>query len=70
MDNICPHAGGPLAEGEVENGCVICPWHYWSFRVENGELANAPAVKVKTYPARVHEFHGSPKLVQADLPMY
>lgn len=70
MDNTCPHAGGPLAEGSVENGCAVCPWHYWAFRLDNGELANAPAVKVKTYPARVHQHHDDKHWVQADLPMY
>ena len=27
LDNRCPHAGGPLAEGVVENGLLVCPWH-------------------------------------------
>ena len=70
MDNTCPHAGGPLSEGDVENGCAVCPWHYWAFRLDNGELANSGAVMMKTYPARIHQHHDSKQLVQADLPMY
>jgi nitrite reductase (NADH) small subunit len=29
--NVCPHQGGPVAEGRVdtENGRVVCPWHGW-----------------------------------------
>jgi uncharacterized Zn finger protein (UPF0148 family) len=27
LDNHCPHQGGPLGEGQIENGWVICPWH-------------------------------------------
>ena len=32
----CPHAGGPLYEGDIEvlpdkSLCVKCPWHKWSF---------------------------------------
>ena len=23
----CPHAGGPLSQGCIENGFVVCPWH-------------------------------------------
>lgn len=23
----CPHAGGPLAQGLLENGLLVCPWH-------------------------------------------
>ena len=29
--NRCPHAAGPLDQGFVEDGCVICPWHGWMF---------------------------------------
>jgi len=26
LDNHCPHQGGPLGEGQIENGWVIYPW--------------------------------------------
>ena len=26
IDNYCPHAGGNLAGGFVEDGCAVCPW--------------------------------------------
>ena len=26
LDNYCPHAGGAMAGGFVENGCAVCPW--------------------------------------------
>jgi nitrite reductase/ring-hydroxylating ferredoxin subunit len=70
MDNYCPHAGGNLAGGVVEEGCAVCPWHYWPFRLENGELRDSPGVAVKTYPTRLFEREGHPALVQADLPIY
>jgi nitrite reductase (NADH) small subunit len=31
LDNECPHRGGPLAEGMIEDGKLICPWHAWAF---------------------------------------
>ncbi|MEO0549389.1 MAG: thiamine pyrophosphate-dependent enzyme [Pseudomonadota bacterium] len=36
MDNKCPHQGGPLGEGSIEQGiedkCWLrCPWHGWDF---------------------------------------
>jgi nitrite reductase (NADH) small subunit/3-phenylpropionate/trans-cinnamate dioxygenase ferredoxin subunit len=68
MDNTCPHAGGNLAGGYVEEGCIVCPWHYWPFRLEDGQLRDSPGVHVSVYPARVLE-HAGKKLVQADLPM-
>ncbi|MCG8374489.1 MAG: thiamine pyrophosphate-dependent enzyme [Balneolales bacterium] len=31
LDNKCPHQGGPLGEGSIENGMLRCPWHGWDF---------------------------------------
>ena len=71
IDNNCPHAGGNLAAGAVEDGCAVCPWHRWAFRLDNGQLRDAPGVTVSTYPTRtVSPGNGRAALVQADLPMY
>ena len=42
MDNRCPHQGGPLGEGSIEQGvdgqCWIrCPWHGWDFDPLSGK---------------------------------
>ncbi|HPA04105.1 MAG TPA: Rieske 2Fe-2S domain-containing protein [Candidatus Hydrogenedentes bacterium] len=34
ISGLCPHEGGPLAEGYVEDGSVYCPWHAWRFSLE------------------------------------
>ncbi|MBT4137736.1 MAG: Rieske (2Fe-2S) protein [Candidatus Latescibacteria bacterium] len=31
LDNKCPHQGGPLGEGSIENGWLRCPWHEWDY---------------------------------------
>ena len=31
LDNRCPHQGGPLGEGSIENGFLRCPWHGWDY---------------------------------------
>ena len=31
LDNRCPHQGGPLGDGSIENGMLRCPWHGWDF---------------------------------------
>ncbi len=36
VDDVCPHAGFPLHEGEVEGRSVICPGHGWAFDLETG----------------------------------
>jgi len=54
MDNTCPHAGGPLCEGEVGSEEVICPWHGWTFNVKTGNAVTpAYAQNVTTYKVEV-----------------
>jgi len=67
IDNECPHAGGNMAGGMLHDGCAICPWHYWAFRLETGELRDSPSVKIGAYKSRVEELDGK-QMVQAELP--
>jgi nitrite reductase (NADH) small subunit/3-phenylpropionate/trans-cinnamate dioxygenase ferredoxin subunit len=69
-DNYCPHAGGNLAGGYVEDDCVLCPWHYWAFRLDTGQLRGSPGVAIKTYATRTVSPAGRSPLVQADLPIF
>ncbi|GIE81083.1 hypothetical protein Aph02nite_70330 [Actinoplanes philippinensis] len=39
----CSHEGGPLSEGELVDGCVVCPWHGSTFRVADGAVIHGPA---------------------------
>ena len=48
----CPHRGGPLGEGYLENTTVICPWHGWQFDVTTGESPVNPAAKVPCYKVK------------------
>src|SRR5271156_341029 len=36
LDNECPHRGGPLSEGMIEGGNIVCPWHAWTFDAATG----------------------------------
>ena len=50
----CSHRGGPLHEGDVVLGCIECPWHQSRFRLEDGEIAQGPAVHPQPrYEARI-----------------
>ena len=40
----CPHAGGPLVQGALHDGTVLCPWHKAAFRLADGALLEPPAV--------------------------
>ena len=37
LDNHCPHQGGPLGEGSIENGLLRCPWHGFDYDPLTGQ---------------------------------
>ena len=54
IDDTCPHALGPLSEGEIEEGVVICPWHASEFDIKTGEVLCPPAAEgVRSYKVYV-----------------
>ena len=50
--NVCPHAGGPLAEGGLHGEKVMCPWHGWEFDVTTGKCAFNDAIEQPTFKVR------------------
>jgi nitrite reductase/ring-hydroxylating ferredoxin subunit/uncharacterized membrane protein len=44
LHETCAHAGGPLSEGRIVDGCIECPWHGSRFRLENGHVARGPSM--------------------------
>jgi nitrite reductase (NADH) small subunit len=59
----CPHEDGPLSEGWLEAGVVVCPWHGFDFDVVTGACRVDPDLAVPVYPARVRG-----DVVEVDLP--
>lgn len=53
LEDACPHMGGPLSEGSVRDGVVVCPWHGWSYDLADGSCREHPGVRAKTYEAKV-----------------
>jgi len=51
MDNICLHRGGPLGEGVILNGKVVCPWHGWEWDPKTG--VHDEHAKVAVYPLKI-----------------
>jgi nitrite reductase/ring-hydroxylating ferredoxin subunit/uncharacterized membrane protein len=39
----CVHAGGPLDEGEIVDGCIRCPWHSSRYALADGKVRRGPA---------------------------
>jgi nitrite reductase (NADH) small subunit len=52
LDSECPHRGGPLAEGMIEDGKLICPWHAWAFDPATG-ATDSSQERVAVYPVSV-----------------
>jgi len=40
----CAHAGGPLSQGTIVDGCIECPWHGSRFQLTDGQLRRGPTV--------------------------
>jgi nitrite reductase (NADH) small subunit len=55
LDGVCPHEGGPLGEGSIEDGRVVCPWHGYAFDLRTGESEEDPELKAKVLEAAVVE---------------
>jgi nitrite reductase (NADH) small subunit len=53
MDNVCLHRGGPIGQGFVNEGKVICPWHGWEWDPTTGAAAHAPDTRIAVYPIKV-----------------
>ncbi len=49
FNGLCPHRGGPLGQGNLVDGCIVCPWHAWEFSVDKGELDYNPDIKLQRY---------------------
>ncbi len=54
--NRCPHRQGPLAEGVLGGGRIICPLHAHQFSLDTGG-GSEPAECVRVYD--VHDIGGS-----------
>lgn len=56
LDSVCSHMGGPLDEGTIADGCVTCPWHGSTFRLDDGHIVRGPATTPQpAFETRVNE---------------
>ena len=55
IDNHCPHQGGPLGEGSIEEGWLRCPWHGYEYHPCTGKPPGGLDDTVLTYPIKVNE---------------
>jgi nitrite reductase/ring-hydroxylating ferredoxin subunit len=51
---VCPHKGGPLADGQIDNSVVVCPLHLFAWDLSTGcSQSGQPPIDV--YPVRVDD---------------
>jgi nitrite reductase/ring-hydroxylating ferredoxin subunit/DMSO/TMAO reductase YedYZ heme-binding membrane subunit len=53
LSSVCRHQNGPLGEGRVVDGCVVCPWHGYQYRPHDGRSPEPFTERVPTFRVRV-----------------
>lgn len=53
VSNVCRHQGGPLGEGRIVDGCIVCPWHGFQYRPESGTSPPPYNEKIATYRTKI-----------------
>lgn len=54
LSNLCAHQNGPIGEGRIVDGCVICPWHGYQYRLADGCAPPPFTEKLATYRVRIN----------------
>jgi len=53
LEGVCIHRGGPLGQGTIHEGRIVCPFHMWEFDCRTGEYDYDPNLRLATYPVKV-----------------
>jgi methionine sulfoxide reductase heme-binding subunit len=53
LSNVCQHQNGPLGEGRIVNGCVVCPWHGYEYLPDSGASPPPFTERVPTFTVQV-----------------
>lgn len=53
MNNVCPHRGGPLGRGFVEDCKLVCPVHAWAFDVTTGVATHTSRSRAELYETKI-----------------
>jgi len=56
-DGVCPHRGGPLAEGDIIGDEIVCPWHLWGFNMQTGICDGNREISIVTHEVKIGRAH-------------
>ena len=54
LSAVCPHAGGPLADGQIDDEVLICPLHLHVFELATG-CSRTGQQPVRVYQAEIDD---------------
>ena len=55
LSGVCPHEGGPLGQGNLVQGILVCPWHMWEFDSASGACLVDDTMGVPVYSVKVED---------------
>ena len=55
LQGTCPHAGGAMADGWVDDGEAVCPLHRWRFKLSSGRCTTGPGPSLHRYRCEVRD---------------
>src|SRR5512136_71980 len=64
VSGVCNHAGGPLGEGRIEGGYLVCPWHGWKYHAGTGK--GEPGFEADAVPSHAVRLEGGRLLVDLE----
>jgi sulfoxide reductase heme-binding subunit YedZ len=53
VSNVCRHQNGPIGEGKIVGGCIVCPWHGYEYRPADGCAPPPFTEKLPTFAVAV-----------------
>jgi nitrite reductase/ring-hydroxylating ferredoxin subunit len=53
LSDFCPHLTGHLSEGTLDGDELVCPEHFWRFKVHSGRCVNVRGNHAHTFPVKI-----------------
>jgi len=53
VSNVCRHQNGPLGEGKIVGGCIVCPWHGYEYEPASGRAPAPFTERLPTFSVRL-----------------